>query len=478
MNKKLVIVLLIVFAVIAGGIYGGYVYLDSRINIEGYYSGISVAGVDISGLSKNEALKKLEYSLEKDFGTKGVHVKSPEYKGEETFLSYSKLSYTYDYETALNEAYSVGRNGSIIDRFMTINELEATPVDIAVEPLYNESRLDYEVNAIADKYARLPKDAEFDFNGGNIKVTQHLNGTEVDVAVLKSDIVSMIHTGGTVNVPLRIVEPVIKAEFYEKINGKIGEFSTSFKGSAAGRVNNIKLSANAFKGVLLMPGDELSYNETTGPRMASAGYQEAPVILNGELTPGMGGGVCQTSTTLYNALLLADLEIIERSPHSMPPAYVPKGTDGAVATGYLDLVFKNNFDYPVYFDSEVDGTRVYFYIYGDMRSRDYSVKIDTQLNATIPYKIHENLDPTLPPGARVLIQEGRTGYKVSTFKSIIKNGEVVSTERISSDYYRERDFIYKIGPAVVVQPEVIAPVVEVPEPVLEEPSDISPEVLP
>ena len=478
MNKKIVIVLLIVFAVIAGGMYGGYMYLDSRINIEGYYSGISVAGVDIGGLSKDEALKKLKSSLEKDFGTMGVHVESTEHKGEKIFLSYSKLGYTYDYETALNEAYKVGRDGNIIDRFMIINELKASPTDIAVEPVYNEVRLDYEVNAIADKYARLPKDAEFDFNGGDIKVTQHLNGTEVDIAALRTDIVKMIHTGGTVDIPLKLIEPDIKAEFYEKINGKIGEFSTSFKGSAAGRVNNIKLSAGAFKGVLLMPGDELSYNETTGPRMASAGYQEAPVILNGELTPGMGGGVCQTSTTLYNALLLADLEIIERSPHSMPPAYVPKGTDGAVATGYLDLRFKNNFDYPIYFDSEVIGTRVYFYIYGDMRSRDYTVKIETQLNATIPYKIHENLDPSLPPGARVLVQEGRTGYKVSTFKSIIKNDEVVSTERISSDYYRERDFIYKIGPAVVVQPEVIAPVVEVPQPEIEEPLDISPEVLP
>lgn len=478
MNKKLVIVLLIVFAVIAGGMYGGYMYLDSRINIDGYYSGISVAGVDISGLSKDEALEKLKSNLEKDFDSKGVRIEFPEHKGAEAFLSYSKLGYTYDYESALSEADKVGRSGNIIDRFMKIKELETSPVDFSVEPLYSEASIIKEVEAIAAKYAITPKDAEFDFNGGDIKVTQHINGTAVDSAALSKEIARIIHIGGTVEMPLKIVEPDIKAEFYEKINGKIAEFSTSFKGSAPGRINNIRLSANAFKGLLLMPGDEVSYNETTGPRMASSGYQEAPVILNGELTPGMGGGVCQTSTTLYNALLLADLEIVERSPHSMPPAYVPKGTDGAVATGYLDLRFKNNFDYPIYFDSEVIGTRVYFYIYGDMRSRDYSVKIDTQLNATIPYKIHENLDPTLPLGARVLVQEGRTGYKVSTFKSIIKNGEVVSTERISSDYYRERDFIYMIGPAVVVQPEVIAPVVEVPEPELEELSDISPEVLP
>ncbi|HCO18158.1 MAG TPA: hypothetical protein DIT39_00860, partial [Tissierellales bacterium] len=307
---------------------------------------------------------------------------------------------------------------------------------------------------------------------------KHVNGTAVDLDTLRKDAELAIPEGGRVELPIEIIEPEIKAEFYERINGKIAEFSTSFKGSAPGRVNNIRLSAKAFKGILLMPGDELSYNETTGPRRADAGYQEAPVILNGELTPGMGGGVCQTSTTLYNALLLADLEIIERHPHSMPPAYVPRGTDGAVATGYLDLRFKNNFDYPVYIDSEVIGTRVYFYIYGDMRGRPYTVKIDTEHHATIPYKVHENFDPSLSPGYRELVQEGRTGYKVSTYKSIIKNGEVISRERISSDYYKERDFIYRVGPALAAEPIIQPPAAVDQTPVMPVEEGVLPEVLP
>lgn len=479
MNKKVTIILLIIFALLAGGMYGGYLYLDSQISIDGYYNGIFVGGIDIGGLNRNQAEEILKSSLEKDFESKGVHIKSPEHKGEETFLSYVKLGYTYDYDKALSEAYLIGRDGTIIDRFMKIKELETNPVNIDIEPFFSESKLDDEIMSISEKYIRKPKDAEFEFNNGEVKVTQHVNGTDVDTASLKKDIVGVMDGGGTIELPLKVVEPDIKSDFYEKINGKIGEFSTSFKGSALGRVNNIRLSAGAFKGILLLPGEELSYNETTGPRMASSGYQEAPVIVNGELTPGMGGGVCQTSTTLYNALLLADLEIVERSPHSIAPAYVPRGTDGAVATGYLDLRFRNNFDYPIYIDTEVIGTRVYFYIYGDLKSRDYSVKIETQLNATIPYKVHENLDPSLPPGSRELVQEGRTGYKVSTFKSIIKNGEVVSKEKISSDYYRERDFIYKVGPAVVAPTPVIEPIVEVEQPEPEQPvENVEPEVLP
>lgn len=477
MDKR-VVAAIVVLLVISGALFGGYTYLDGRINIDGYYEGVSVANVPIGGLTRQQAEIKLRESLEQGFNEKGIIIESKEYPGEETFISYAKLGYTYDYETALNEAYKIGRSGSIIDRFMRIQELGNDPVNIEIESLYSVPRLDFELKTIAEKYKRDPIDAEFDFSNGEINVTKHVNGTAVDLDTLRKDAELAIPEGGRVELPIQIIEPEIKAEFYERINGKIAEFSTSFKGSAPGRVNNIRLSAKAFKGILLMPGDELSYNETTGPRRADAGYQEAPVILNGELTPGMGGGVCQTSTTLYNALLLADLEIIERHPHSMPPAYVPRGTDGAVATGYLDLRFKNNFDYPVYIDSEVIGTRVYFYIYGDMKGRDYTVKIDTEHHATIPYKVHENLDPSLPPGSRELVQEGRTGYKVSTYKSIIKNGEVIKRERISSDYYRERDFIYRVGPAPAVEPIVQPPASLDQTPVTQDEEGVLPEVLP
>lgn len=477
MDKRIVAVIVFLL-IISGALFGGYTYLDGRINIEGYYEGVSVAGIPIGGLTRQQAESKLRGALEAGFNEKGIIVESEEHPGEETFISYAKLGYTYDYETALNEAYKVGRSGNIVDRFMRIQELENYPVDIGIEAFYSESRLDFELNAIADNYRRDPKDAEFDFSNGEMTVTKHVNGTEVDIDTLKKDAELAIPEGGRVNLTIRVVEPEIKTEFYEKINGKIAEFSTSFKGSAPGRVNNIRLSAKAFKGILLMPGDELSYNETTGPRRADAGYQEAPVILNGELTPGMGGGVCQTSTTLYNALLLADLEIIERHPHSMPPAYVPRGTDGAVATGYLDLRFKNNFEYPIYIDSELIGTRVYFYIYGDMKGRDYTVKIDTEHHATIPFKVHEKLDPSLPPGTRELVQEGRTGYKVSTYKSIVKNGEVISRVRISSDYYKERDFIYKVGPTPVIEPVVQPPIIFEPAPITPPEEVVIPEVLP
>ncbi|MDG2764784.1 VanW family protein, partial [Vibrio parahaemolyticus] len=186
-------------------------------------------------------------------------------------------------------------------------------------------------------------------------------------------------------VPYIEIKPNVSKELYMRINGLLAHFSTSFETSENGRINNVVLSANSFKGMIVLPGEVVSYNNTTGPRSPQNGYKDAPVIINGELTPGIGGGVCQTSTTLYNALLLADLEILERHPHSIPPAYVPKGTDAAVAGTYYDLVFRNNYDFPIYIDTKIIGKTVHFYIYGDVKSRDYEIKIATEILESKPY---------------------------------------------------------------------------------------------
>ena len=196
---------------------------------------------------------------------------------------------------------------------------------------------------------------------------------------------------------------------------------------------------------MILPGEEFSYNKATGPRTAESGYREANVIIGGELTPDIGGGVCQTSTTLYNALLLADLTILERHNHSIPVGYVPIGQDAAVAYGYLDLKFKNPFDFPIFLHTKLTGDRLYVYIYGDKNVKDYTVKITSQIVETIQPKTEIIFDSSMEPGENILIQKGRTGYKVVTYKSIIKDGKVVSKEQITRDHYRKKDYIYKAG---------------------------------
>jgi len=423
-----------------------YFYIDNKLNSGYFYEGVNVDGIELSGYTKEEAVELLEGKKQKEIESKKMTILSERNNEFEYILPLKDLGYDYNYEKAVHEAHNVGREGSFIDRLKFINNLTNVPINIELMYYYDPNLIDKHIDEISKMLYEEPKNASLKFDGENFHITDEVIGYEVNKAKLKSMIESNIGQLDNIYVPYEKLEPEITKKLYNKVNGLLAHFSTSFKSSASGRINNIILSANSFKGKIVLPGEVVSYNETTGPRSSKNGYEDAPVIVNGELTPGIGGGVCQTSTTLYNTLLLADLEILERHPHSIPPAYVPKGTDAAVAGTYYDLVFKNNFDFPIYIDTKIIDKTVHFYIYGDAANRNYEIKIGTELIETIPYKTVEKLNDNLEPGTRNLLQEGRNGYKVATYKYKIVNGKVIEKIKISSDYYKEKDYIYEVGP--------------------------------
>jgi vancomycin resistance protein YoaR len=455
MKKGSIITIVVVLALSITGM-GGYYYLDNYVAGDTFYEGILIGGHKMGGLSLEDGIRLLQESKEEELA-KTIEIRVDGDSEYSNSLSLGNLQLEYNIQEVATEAFQLGRSGNILERYNEIRNLKENPVSFNLERSFKLDNLETLVDEMAAKVDRKPIDAKFTFKDGEIEIFEASEGIMLDREAFMTDVSNMgdgILEADTLYVPLKEIQPEVEDEYYSRINGIIGEFSTSFAGSSAGRSHNVRLSAQSFDGMVVMPGQEVSYNKTTGPRQASAGYREAPVIQNGELIPGMGGGVCQTSTTLYNALLLADMTIIERNPHSIPPAYVPRGTDAAVATGYLDLIFRNDFDYPIVIDSKVEGTRVYFNIYGDKENRDYSVRISTSHVSTIPYKVHENLDESLAPGTKDLVQEGRNGYRVNSFKSIVRDGEVISTEQLSHDYYRERDFIYNIGPEPIIEHEI------------------------
>jgi len=162
----------------------------------------------------------------------------------------------------------------------------------------------------------------------------------------------------------RPAQPRVRLEHLERITHTLARFTTRLAGSR-NRVNNIVLACRAIDGTVLLPGDTFSYNEVVGPRIPSAGYREAPQIVNGQLEPGIGGGICQVSSTLYNAALLADMQIVRRSHHSVPVHYLPAGRDATVSYGSRDFQFKNRLKHTVALDAKVTGGRVAFAIHGD-----------------------------------------------------------------------------------------------------------------
>ena len=441
MKKKIgVIILIILGLLVVGGFTGNYI-ITNKVEVDTIYPGISVDGIDISNKTKDEALKLIKDKKELD-KEETMTLSS----GENTYtMALDEIGYDYNYDEVIDQAYDYGRDGTVYERYKEIRTIEREKINLNLESSYDKDKVKEVVDKVSNNLDIESKDAVFNFNGGNFQIEPEVDGSKVQREKLGELIEANIEELAGIEIPMETVKSTKTKAQYERINGVIGQYSTAFPRSSQGRKKNIAISADALNGQVLHPGETLSYNAVTGPRQRQYGYEEAPVIINGDLTPGVGGGVCQTSTTLYNALLLADLTITERAPHSIAPGYVSKGTDAAVADGYLDLKFRNDFDYPIYFSSWTANDQVHIAIYGDKANRDYTVRIEPELVETIAPRAEEKVDTSLPAGQKQVERQGRTGYKVKTFKSIIKDGQVVERKQITGDYYRERNALYRVG---------------------------------
>lgn len=442
-GKPVILILLLsILAIVLGlGTYGYYNILST----DKIYEGVSVDEFDLSFLTKDEATKLIMNKREQELDEKNMVLTY----GDKVFdINIRQFDFKYDYDSAIDKAYSIGREGNIISRIKEIITTKKNGVKINLNSSYNKDKI-YEITeSIAQEIDMEMEEAQFHFNNGNINITDEVIGKKVKQEELAQLIETNIKDLSTIEIPVEIIYPTRTRELLSRINGVIAEYSTSFKGSNKERIENIIISSKALSNDIIMPGDIFSFNEMVGPREKKFGYKEANVIIKGEFTPDVGGGVCQTSTTLYNALLLADVDIIERHHHSIPVKYVNIGQDAAVAYGFLDLKFKNNFDFPIYIHSRVVGDRIHIYIYGDRNAKDYSIKIESKIVETIEPQEEKVEDSTLAPGTKELVQQGRTGYKVHTYKHKIKNGKVVDTQLITKDFYKPRNFIYRVGPSI------------------------------
>lgn len=227
---------------------------------------------------------------------------------------------------------------------------------------------------------------------------------------------------------LKPKEMVLRAKFY-----------TSYTTSSEDRKENIALASKALDNVLIASGDEFSFNRTVGERTIKRGYKVAKIIVNGEFVDGVGGGVCQVSTTLYNAVLLAGLDIIEYHPHSLPVSYVAPSFDAMVNSGWADLKFVNRTHNPIIIRTTADGAVLQVEIYGESMTEKYSRK--SLITEEIPAPeseiiFDENGEyPDLFEGERKVLKYGKAGYKSEGYVIVTKNGKLVDMKKIRSDKY-------------------------------------------
>lgn len=238
-------------------------------------------------------------------------------------------------------------------------------------------------------------------------------------------------------IPLKITKPEITINKIgtEAFPNLLSTFTTKYDKTNTNRTTNLQLAINKINGVVLMPDEEFSYNKIVGERTISAGYKEAKIYSNGEVVDGLGGGICQISSTLYNTVLLANLEITERRNHQFVTSYLPAGRDATVVYGSQDFKFKNNRKYPVKIEASLNSGIAKISLYGVKEENDYTVTFETRTVSAIPYKTKYINDNTIEEGTEKVQQKGVNGLITETYKVLSLNGVVVSKTLLSKDTY-------------------------------------------
>lgn len=442
--------------------------------------GIYIKGINVSGLSKEQAYKTLSEYINSSIPEE-IKLKHNDF---ETSISTSQLSIYFNIDEAIEMAYEIGKSGNIFENnfiilealFSKINidpgfsidteQLKAILQDISLKlpdkviesscyidnnnliitkgttgntikieetanyiekninnlnlknnyiELFTEEQHPNEINidSIYNEIYKEPKDAFY--TQDPFVVTPSENG--IDFAISLDEAKQLLQEEKQEYIiPLKILYPNVTTNMIgtEAFPDLLSEFSTKYVASNKNRTTNLVLASNKINGTVLMPGETFSYNKVVGERTIAAGYKEAPIYVSGRVEDGLGGGICQITTTLYNAALYANLDILERSNHQFVPSYANASRDATVVYGAIDFKFKNNRNYPIKIICSVSNGIANFKILGLRTDNDYDVEISSRITGSTSTSIYSE-----------------------AYKTLKKNGSIISTELLSKDTYKK-----------------------------------------
>jgi len=431
-----------------------------------FFDGIYVDDVHLGGMTYDQAETTLTRILgARDFDGSIIIT----HKDQIWEANQEDLSLDYDLTQVLDEAYAIGRDPEKSDKenYAALRQLKITPARFSITTQLGISGLSDLVADIAAQVDVPARNAAFMGFGNGAQFSQEENGLKVDQELLKERILQQIQNNDfptAIEVPTIVTTPEITVTQLEASCKRIVRF-TSTATSDKTRNNNIKLALSAINGTVLKPGEVFSMNDTTGERTDAKGYQPAGAIRNGILIQELGGGVCQVSTTIFNAVARADLKIVERNPHTWPSSYVEKGQDAMVDYPSSDFKFENTTGSDLYICCWFDDSShtIYVELYGmPILADGTTIELRTEILETIPQPedvVKES--SALPAGAVEETRTGRTGYRVRCYKQYVTDGKVVSEEKLCDSYYAAIAAIFTIGPAVETQPDPVVPEIPV-----------------
>lgn len=407
------------------------------INSNSIYNGVYVEGINVSGLNAIEANTKIEEVLSDEIQSNKLKLR---YGDKLWVFSRSDIGLKYEFGQAINDALEIGRQGNYFDRVIAIIRLFKEPQSISINAKIDRDALNSILDIIGNEIYTPGIEAKIERRNGQFVVYEGAMGISLNKEVTYSKIINKLNDTKyneivEVDISVDTVSPKYTAEALSEIKDLLGSYSTQFNASVRGRTNNIRISSKAIDGSVLLPGEIFSFNKVVGPRSSSRGYMSAPVIIKGDLVDGLGGGICQLSSTIYNTVLRSGLNVVERVNHSIPSTYVPKGLDATVSYGALDFKFQNNTSHPVYLESFVKGNTVTVNIYG-YKADTKEIKVYSNVDQVINKDTEVVYDSSLLEGKEIIKEKGRNGYRVSTYKILYENGVEIERKLVSKDYYR------------------------------------------
>ena len=470
-------ILCFIFVLLSLIIFGTFSFIN--LTSTKIAKGVYIKGIDVSGLTKEDATKKISSYVSSSIPEE-IKLKHNDF---ETSLSTSQLAIYFNTEEAVNMAYNIGKTGNIFQKNIEILETLFSKVNIDPGFSIDEEQLKKDLQDISTKLPDkvIESSCYIDDNrliitkgqaGKSIKIkdsanyiTKEINNLNVqnntlelitedaypneinldaiynevhkdpvnayysqnpyvvhpsengmDFAISLDDAKNLLQEEKDEYViPLKVLYPSVTTNMIgtEAFPDLLSEFSTKYSASNKNRTTNLILASKKINGTVLMPGETFSYNKVVGERTIAAGYKEAPIYVSGRVEDGIGGGICQITTTLYNAVLYANLDIVERSNHQFVPSYAGPSRDATVVYGAIDFKFKNNRDYPIKITCSVSGGIANFKIWGLKSDNDYEVQITSRTTGKTATAIYSE-----------------------AYKTLKKNGAVVSTTLLSKDTYK------------------------------------------
>ncbi|WP_373897705.1 VanW family protein [Haloimpatiens sp. FM7315] len=442
-SKKISLIVIAVIVFFLGLIT--YLYSDITSYKNLIFKGVTVGGVDLSGKTKNEALDLLKKGHDNAIKNNKITIKV---KAKSYNIRYSDLQPRCNYDELLDKVYAYGREENFIKKLYTIKFGKNKEFEFNFD--YDDEPIKKLISEIEKEINKEPEDAAIkNLKSGDLSIIPEKNGEKLLSAKLSNQIRENIKKENLksfkLEAPVEVRKPKITKEKLKNIDSLITSFSTSYGTSSYERATNIKIATASINGYVLMPGEVFSFNEVVGKRTAEKGYESAGVIIGNKLESGLGGGVCQVSSTLYNAVLNAGLNSVERVHHTFPSSYVKMGRDATVDYGNIDYKFKNSFNHPIYIEGHAGGGVINFNIYGskDLKSQTYT--IESEVYKTIEVTTDFKDDPNLEVGKTEQVQKPHKGFKVKVYRSKYVNGEFISKEVISDDYYKPVNEVVKRG---------------------------------